>query len=289
MSEHKPFFSIILPTYNRGYIVDEAISSVLEQTFTDWELLIIDDGSTDNTGEVVTRFTGDNRIKYINATRQYPAAARNKGIAQSNGNYICFLDSDDLFLPGHLQQFYDFIHTAKTGFYFLRSGMFIESDGKRDQTRLYSDVYQHPVLFFLNAMTGIISLCVNRQIFETIRFNPDTKLFWEDTELECLIAFNFDLYQLPAPTCVYRQQPIRGKKSKKDLVYGLNEHLKYVRAFFSAYAAKYPTFLSTRLKHRKTGDIYVFHASLFKKNGYSLKATQYWFKGQFIRFISSFL
>lgn len=101
----KPFFSIVVPTYNRAHLIAKAIDSVLAQTYTDWELLIVDDGSKDNTREVVTAYT-DLRVKYIYQQNAERSAARNNGIKQAQGTYICFLDSDDYYLPNRLKLLY---------------------------------------------------------------------------------------------------------------------------------------------------------------------------------------
>ena len=95
------FFSVIIPTYNRAGLIGKAIDSVLAQTFADWELLIIDDGSTDNTRQIVEAYT-DRRVKYIYQENAERSAARNNGVAQAAGKYICFLDSDDYCLPDRL-------------------------------------------------------------------------------------------------------------------------------------------------------------------------------------------
>ncbi len=87
--------SIIIPTYNRADLLERAIKSVLAQTFTNWELLIIDDGSTDNTKSIIEKYLSDKRIKYIYQENKGPGAARNNGIRQAGGEFIAFLDSDD--------------------------------------------------------------------------------------------------------------------------------------------------------------------------------------------------
>lgn len=93
--------SVIIPTYNRAHFLAEAIQSVLDQTFTDFELIIVDDGSTDNTEDIVMKFK-DPRIRYINQENSGVSAARNTGIKASDGEYIAFLDSDDIWLPQNL-------------------------------------------------------------------------------------------------------------------------------------------------------------------------------------------
>lgn len=97
-----PFFSVVLPVYNRAALVGRAVRSVLDQTETDWELLVVDDASTDETPEVLGQFE-DPRIRILrNARNLERSASRNRGIGEALGSYICFLDSDDYYLPQHL-------------------------------------------------------------------------------------------------------------------------------------------------------------------------------------------
>lgn len=100
MNPPLPEVSIILPTYNRADTVMRAVGSILNQTFRDWELLVIDDGSTDSTSQLT--FDVDPRIRLIGQPNQGVAAARNTGIAASKGRLIAFLDSDDEWLPHFL-------------------------------------------------------------------------------------------------------------------------------------------------------------------------------------------
>ncbi len=98
-----PFFSIILPTYNRHRLVENAIQSVLAQTFDDWELLVIDDGSSDKTFDVVeTLILADKRLRYHFAKNRGLAEVRNLGLMMGTGRYFTFLDSDDEYKPEHL-------------------------------------------------------------------------------------------------------------------------------------------------------------------------------------------
>jgi glycosyltransferase involved in cell wall biosynthesis len=90
-----PKVSVIIPAYNRAYIINEAIKSILSQTFTDFEVLIIDDGSSDTTQQVV-RLVEDTRVKYFHKENGGVSSARNMGIANAAGEYIAFLDTDDL-------------------------------------------------------------------------------------------------------------------------------------------------------------------------------------------------
>ncbi len=97
-----PRVSVIIPTYNRASLISQAIDSVLAQTFKDYEIIVIDDGSTDNTQEIRKKFDG--RINTICQANQGIAQTRNQGIRQAQGSYIAFLDSDDFWTPEKLQE-----------------------------------------------------------------------------------------------------------------------------------------------------------------------------------------
>lgn len=105
---HEIKFSVIIPVYNREMRIGNAIRSVLEQQYGNFEVVVVDDGSTDKTAEAVKAFA-DPRVKYIFQQNRERAAARNTGIHHSTGDYITFLDSDDEFLPAHLQTTNEFI------------------------------------------------------------------------------------------------------------------------------------------------------------------------------------
>ena len=99
--ENKVFFSIIIPTYNRGHLISKTIRSIIMQNFTYYEIIIVDDGSTDNTEDIVRPFLSKN-IKYYKKNNAERGAARNYGTKLANGDYVNWFDSDDLALPNHL-------------------------------------------------------------------------------------------------------------------------------------------------------------------------------------------
>jgi len=103
MDSAKPLISVIIPTHNRADLLPRAIKSVLDQTFTDFEVIIVDDASIDDT-EAVVKQMGDNRVRYIRHTHNLGgSAARNTGIREARGEYIAFLDDDDEYLPEKLK------------------------------------------------------------------------------------------------------------------------------------------------------------------------------------------
>lgn len=100
----EPLISVIIPTYNRAKTIIRAIESALKQTYTNMEIIIVDDASGDNTGEIVKGIE-DSRIKYIkHETNKGGAAARNTGIDEAKGEYVAFLDSDDVWLPEKIEK-----------------------------------------------------------------------------------------------------------------------------------------------------------------------------------------
>ena len=107
--------SIIIPCYNYGWLISETLESVLAQTYQDWECLIIDDGSIDNSREVAEKYLQrDARFHYHYQTNQGMSAARNNGLAMANGEYVQFLDADDLLVPNKLSVQVDYLETHPT-------------------------------------------------------------------------------------------------------------------------------------------------------------------------------
>lgn len=118
-----PKVSIIIPTYNYGDFICDAIDSVLSQTFQNHEIIVIDDGSTDNTVDILKKY--EDNISYYYQNNKGPASARNLGIKNSKGDYICFLDADDVFLPDKLE---------------IQLSLF-ENSSNKNLALLYSDFY----------------------------------------------------------------------------------------------------------------------------------------------------
>ena len=113
MSLISPRVSVIIPTYNRAHLIGRSIRSVLNQTYQDFELIVVDDGSTDNTEEVVLSF-GSEKTRYIRHEKNRGAgAARNTGIRVARGEYIAFQDSDDEWYPNRLDEISEFMEDQK--------------------------------------------------------------------------------------------------------------------------------------------------------------------------------
>lgn len=197
-----PFFSVILPTYNRAHFLPKAIESVLGQTFADWELIIVDDGSTDNTKEVVAAYA-DSRVVYHYQQNQERSAARNNGIKQARGVYICFLDSDDYFLPERLEGLAHYMreNNNPVGLFFTDI-QFKKPDGEFHKSNyLKLGENQKKCDYLVLNIIGVPQACINKTILKENLF--DTRFnIGEDFELWLRIVNNYQLTYIEKNTTV---------------------------------------------------------------------------------------
>ncbi len=154
--------TVIIPTHNRADLVVRAIAAVLEQQADSFEIIVVDDGSTDDTKAVVTGF-GDSRIRYHRLEKQGATAARNVGVAIGRGNYLIFLDSDDQPLPRWLECYADAINTAQAEV--ICCGCVKRTEGVEGESQ------QLPKNMgkVFDSQTGLFlagTFCVSRRVFE---------------------------------------------------------------------------------------------------------------------------
>lgn len=141
-----PTFSIVIPTYNRADFLPRCLASLVAQTFHDFEVLVCDDGSTDNTKDIVNSFSERLNIRYFwNPNWGGPARPRNIGIQNAESSWICLLDSDDWFYPNKLQACSPYLETSDIIYHDLD---IYNQNGKQSQT-LKSQNLKHPVFIDL--------------------------------------------------------------------------------------------------------------------------------------------
>ena len=204
MENNKPFFSVIIPTYNRGHLIVKSIESLLLQTFQDFEVVIVDDASTDNTGEIIFSIK-DNRISYLrNETNQERCITRNRGIEAAKGRYICFLDSDDYHLPNHLDRIHTEIKLLKEPEAFFFVNAWDEDINGNRSERCCPDFEKHdPYSYFLHYTVNPQRWAVHRSVFEKVKFDKDVIICEDmDTSLRILSA-GFPVFQIKERTTVY--------------------------------------------------------------------------------------
>lgn len=171
-----PLVSIIIPTYNRAHLIGETLDSVLAQTYPHWECLIIDDGSTDNSIEVIQAYIKqDNRMKFFTRpTNRLKGAnaCRNIGLENAVGEYIVFFDSDDLMTPDHLQVKVDGILQYACDYVITRTKFFNKEDN-RSKSYYTFDRYPISAHNYVTKKNNWLTLdvCIKKEIAQKIRFN----------------------------------------------------------------------------------------------------------------------
>lgn len=195
------FFSIIIPAYNRADLISESIHSVQNQTFENWECIVVDDGSKDNTKQVVEEIIkSDSRVKYIYQENAERSAARNNGFSISIGEWICFLDSDDLFDTNHLELLKKEIERYNIqAFFFTGSSTLCDS---KIEINSHESYLQQPDYFINNSVIPA-RVCIHRNLLEKYKFDPEIVIV-EDTVLWTYLQFNFPTIQLNLSSIIYR-------------------------------------------------------------------------------------
>lgn len=184
MSANNPAISIIVPAYNSGKHLGELLDSILRQSFEDWELIIADDGSSDNTGDIADRYAStDNRIKVIHLANKGVSSARNTCIDSANGQYLFFADADDLLSKDCLKELID--HASDNADIIQSSFSFLYENGKTENdpnpvNNTYSSSEQI-MEAFMNGPTGNIRVSVwaklfRREAFSDVRFANDLRV-----------------------------------------------------------------------------------------------------------------
>ena len=223
----QPFFSVIIPTYNRAAFLSQSIGSVVNQSFGNWELFVVDDGSTDHTKEVVSSFK-DSRIRYVYQVNSERSAARNKGIQSANGNWICFLDSDDWYHSNHLQVIFDYISNTASSAEFLFTGLekqFNQSIDKKPFLNL-----NHNILIEISERFLIPSqVCIKKEVFNEFYFDERFSI-WEDTHLWLRVAAKYAVDQISLYTVVQNihSESTVTKGLKKINISSVNQYIKAI-------------------------------------------------------------
>ena len=265
------FFSIIIPTYNRANRISVAVQSVLNQTYTDFELLIIDDGSTDNTKEVIASFN-DDRIVYVYQENAERSTARNNGIKQARGGFICFLDSDDYYLPNHLSVLFELINTKgeKEAMYAVGTITFDEETGIASGRPIRMTNISHPVQYIWQSFLLPDSVCIHKSVFNTHLFDPRFNI-WEDTHLFLRIAAQYPFFQAPIYSAiqVIHKEGTVAQNFQKVRMETVNLYVAAINNLFSDYKEIISPYLSEKDKiDYIRRELRVFIASAYSSKQY---------------------
>lgn len=245
--------SVVLPTYNRAHLLKRAVDSVLTQTFQDFELIVVDDGSTDNTEEVLSSYCED-RIKVIKLAHNVgPSRARNIGIESSNGLMVAFHDSDDKWLPNKLEVQLEAMRqpdtTRMVGCCFTR--LVIERDGVQaryipeynEKALLNGDIYSR---LLQGNIVDTPTMLIRRDVLQDVGGFDETLVRLEDWDLALRIAVKYDFVFVHQPLLV-SYWSVDGVNNRTDIK--------------SVYRILYKNRMGFRKYHRDWG------AELFWTNG----------------------
>jgi teichuronic acid biosynthesis glycosyltransferase TuaG len=161
-----PTVSVIMPAFNSARFIEASIDSVLNQTFRDWELLVVDGGSSDDTIEIVARYTSiDHRVRLIqNIDDKGPAHARSTGIKQARGEFIAFLDGDDLWLRNKLATQIGFMTRTGSEFSYTKYRMMNSKGTDASCPLAVNRQYSYPSYLFLRGI-GCSTVIIKRSLF----------------------------------------------------------------------------------------------------------------------------
>lgn len=203
MDNSSALVSIIMPAYNAGKHISESIESVLEQSYNEWELIITDDCSTDNTAEIIRSFMAkDERIHYLrNETNSGPAVSRNHSIGHASGRFIAFLDSDDRWTANKLKKQIAFMLASNYAFTYTDYWI-TDSKGKIKKTRAIPKAVDYNTLLktnYIGCLTAIYdTLTLGKQFMPLIRKRQDYGLWLK------LLKQTQYAYGLDKPLAYYR-------------------------------------------------------------------------------------
>lgn len=201
--------SVIVPTYNRAHIITEAIDSILNQTFEDFELIVVDNESTDNTEEVIKSYA-DERIRYFkHQNNGVVAVNRNYGISKAQGQYIAFCDDDDLWMLEKLErQLLEFEKDKQVGLV-CTNGIDFDSrgeHGKRSKAKLKDSHFTFESLIMRGNRIICSSVLVKRQVIDDVGMMDESPEIFtaEDYELWLRVAKQYKIKYIDLPLMKYR-------------------------------------------------------------------------------------
>lgn len=206
----KPYFSVIIPLYNKENFILNTIKSVLNQTFTDYEIILVEDCSTDKSLEIVSKIVND-KVRIIRHEKNKGlSASRNTGIKNANAKYLAFLDADDLWKEDYLQELFQLINeyprahlfgTNYEEFYANDKILLPENNAKKlKKTTLINDFFD---ISLAQPLYCPSSFCVEKSVFETIGYYDESITFGEDVDFNIRANSEFLLAYSKIPLVQY--------------------------------------------------------------------------------------
>jgi glycosyltransferase involved in cell wall biosynthesis len=202
----RPRVSVVMPTYNRADFVLEAIDSVLSQSYSDFELIVVDDGSVDNTKSSIEKYT-DERLIYIGQKNMGRSNARNRALSQARGDYIAFLDSDDMYLPGKLALQVEFLDEHPEIGMLYTSAICVDEAGADLNFSYVASVSGHiykEIAFFQPVTITLPTVMVRKGVLEEAGNFDESMSRFEDTDMWRRISKITYIHGMDVATCKLR-------------------------------------------------------------------------------------
>ena len=199
----KPFVSVIIPTYNRAWVLKAALDSVLAQEFRDFELIVVDDGSTDHTPQILDAYHQD--LMVIRQPNLGVSAARNRGIAAAGGELIAFLDSDDLWLPRKLSSQVNFFNSNpeavinQTEEIWIRNG--VRVNPKTRHHKPSGMIFEQSLALCLVSPSAVM---MKPSLFDAVGLFDEDLPACEDYDLWLRISWRYPVYLIETPLIIKR-------------------------------------------------------------------------------------
>jgi glycosyltransferase involved in cell wall biosynthesis len=277
MEKPFPVVSVIIPTYNQAELLKKAIRSIKDQTFQDWEAIVIDNFSVDNTREIVEDFQ-DSRIHYMQFRNHgIIAASRNRGISQAAGQYIAFLDSDDLWYPEKLSRSLEYLFEGADA---ICHGMRICQEGKADLEfkphKPDNDLFD-TLLYEGNSIITTSTVVVKKDwLVRYPAFSEDIKIVTaEDYDLWLRLLKNGIHWKVISD--ILGEYTIHGKNESKNIERQMDAEERVVRMNFKENRCSSFTY---QLRIRKRRMMVAFRAGKRSfESGYWVKSVPYLIKG----------
>jgi glycosyltransferase involved in cell wall biosynthesis len=198
-----PAVSVIIPTHNRAGWVVQAVESVLKQSFDDWELIVVDDGSSDETWAVLKPFR--DRIRYLYQSNRGVSSARNLGLKKAEGEWLAFLDSDDLWMPEKLERQMDFFSNhpealiCQTAELWLRNGRRVNP--RKKHQKFSGDIFAPSLKLCLVSPSAVM---IHRDLFQKVGFFDESFPACEDYDLWLRISARHPIYLMDQTLVIKR-------------------------------------------------------------------------------------
>jgi len=197
-----PFFSVVITTYNRPHLLPRAIKSVLDQTFKDFEIIVVNDGSKEDYTTVEKYMADIPVIKYLYTANQGRSKARNLGIAEAAGKYICFLDDDDIYYPNHLSILFEGIRNHKVDALYHTYCIRRFKDGTKNRANTEAFNESDNISKVIDNQFALHSVAIYNTILKQYQFDSDLE-YYEDLDLWIRIAISFPIIKLKEYTVEY--------------------------------------------------------------------------------------